>query len=217
MCGLSIAYEEFPLCADCISRFHELLTERCKTCGRSARDCVCGDREGLRFLFFYGSYNSKRVIFHVKHNMDVATMDFLASLTVDANALKTDSFDAIAFVPRTKRNLRKYGYDQAEELAKSFSRIYGIPIIYALERRSNREQKLLSRSERLKNIKNSFAIRKEIENGKKYNKILLVDDVTTTGATMTACADILREHIARQVVRIAIAKTNYFDPKGSQV
>lgn len=217
MCRLSPVYEEMPLCNKCLSRFHELLADKCKTCGKTSLECTCTDREGLRFLFFYGSYYSKRVIFHVKHDMDVATMDFLATFTVSATRLKMDSFDAIAFVPRSKRNKRRNGYDQSEEFAKSLSRAYGVPIIYALERKGNREQKLLSRSERIKNIKKSFAINKDIENEKKYNKILLVDDIATTGATMTACAELLREHIARQVVRLVLAKRNYFDPKGSQL
>ena len=217
MCRFEPAYEEFPLCPKCVSRMFELLTERCKTCNKTATDCTCGNREGLKFLFFYGSRYSKRIIYHIKHDMDVAVMDFLVDLAVDACEIKVDSFDAIAFVPRVRRNLLRSGYDQAEEIAKAFSRAYGVPIIYALEHSGRREQKLLSRKERFENIKKSYRIAKAFENNKKFGKILLVDDVTTTGATMKACAEILRENTARQVVRFAFAKTNYFDRKASQV
>ncbi len=217
ICGTASCYEELPLCPKCISRMQELITEPCKNCNKPAMVCTCGDREGLRFLFFYGNRYSKRLIYNVKHRLDATAMDFLVELAVSASELKAETFDGVAFVPRSKRNRRLAGYDQAEEFAKSISRLYGIPVLYALEHKGNREQKLLSRRERFENMKKTYQIKKEFENDKKYGKILLVDDIVTTGATMKACADILREHTARQVVRLAFAKTNFLKGKGSRV
>lgn len=216
ICGRNVCYEEMPICEKCLSIMQVLLTETCRTCGKSAYSCQCNDRDGLRFMFFYGSYQAMRLIYLVKMNADTAVIDYLTEQAVNACGFDPTKYDGVAFVPRSKRNLDKAGYDQAEEIARSFSRKYGIPVISALERVGGKEQKLLSRAERLKNIKNSYRIKESYKSDRIYNRILLVDDIFTTGATMTACADLLRGTVARAVVKFAFAKTNFFDKKGSK-
>ena len=57
-------------------------------------------------------------------------------------------------------------------------------------------------------MKNRFVIRSDYDTEVKYKKLLLVDDVTTTGATIQACADILRGAVARAVIPLVIARTD---------
>ena len=59
----------------------------------------------------------------------------------------------------------------------------------------------------MKNIKGSYRIRKKYNVNEKYNKILLVDDIYTTGATMKVCADLLRGNVAHAVVPLTYGKT----------
>ena len=208
LCKYNICYNELPFCAECIGELQKLLISPCRKCGKLPSLCECGGNSGLRFAFFYKGRTAQKLIYAHKTKADSRVADFLAELVVRSSGINPKSYDAVAFVPRLRRNKRRYGYDQSELLAKSLSRLYGIELIYPLERVGGSEQKLLGRAERYKNMKNRFKIREDFDTEVKYNKILLVDDVCTTGATITACADILRGNIARGVVPFVIAKTD---------
>lgn len=93
------------------------------------------------------------------------------------------------------------GYNQSQLLAKELSRWTGIPAVNRLKRiRNTKHQAFLEREDRLKNIRGAFRVRKPEEiRGKR---ILLIDDVMTTGSTLSECADILSK--AGAVVDIAV-------------
>jgi len=206
MCESDVCYEELPFCRTCLSLIQQLLTETCEKCNRVANSCECDDKN-VNFAFYYGSPTSRKLIYFIKNGIDKVAISFVAELAVNACGLKMDSFDGVAFVPRHRRNRLRNGYDQAKEFAKALSRMYNLPFINALERIGGREQKLLSRAERMKNIKGSYRIRKKYNVNEKYNKILLVDDIYTTGATMKVCADLLRGNVAHAVVPLTYGKT----------
>lgn len=214
VCRYNACYEELPICRYCISELQSLVTTPCKNCNRPPSSCRCGENEKFRFGFFYGGGISHELIYMLKENIDTRTMDFIAELAVNASGVKVGSYDAVAYVPRLKRRVRRAGHDQAREFARSLSRIYGIPVADALERIGGAEQKLLSRDQRIKNISGKFRIRDGFSEEPKYKKLLLVDDVCTTGATLTACASLLRGRVSKSVVPFAIAKTNLLKKKG---
>ncbi len=214
MCGYNVCYEELPICGKCISLLQETLTEKCLNCGKTAYTCECHDSDGLRFVFYYSGYVSKKLIRLAKTDMDVKVIEFLAELAVNACNINMGSYDGVAFVPRHRRNLKKFGHNQAEEFAKALSRRYGIPIIDVLRRVGGREQKLLSRAERINNIKSNYKIKEDYKVNEKYNKILLVDDIYTTGATIRSCAELLRKNVTRAVTPLTFAKTNFRIKKG---
>lgn len=215
VCGFNACYDELPICKDCLTFVQDLLTEECKTCQKTANLCQCDKSENLRFAFFYGSYYSQKLIYLLKSSADTEAVDFLAELLADAIGLNPKRYDGIAFVPRNLRNLRFVGCDQAQELAKSLSRKYNLPIINALERLKGREQKHLSHAQRVKNVKNKYRLKPDFHIEEPYGKILLIDDIYTTGATMKTCAELLRGKIARAVVPITLSKTNHLNKKGS--
>lgn len=215
VCGFNACYDELPICKDCLTLVQELLTEECKTCQKTANLCQCDKSENLRFAFFYGSFCSQQLIHLLKSSADTEAVDFLAELLADAIGFNPKGFDAIAYVPRNRRNLRRFGCDQAQELAKSLSRKYNLPVINALEQLKGREQKLLSRGQRVKDTKNKYRLKPDFHIEEPMNKILLIDDVYTTGASMKICAKLLRGKIARAVVPITLSKTNHLNKKGS--
>lgn len=98
--------------------------------------------------------------------------------------------DGIVPVPLHPHKLRSRGYNQAELLARQLSRRMQVPVYSKLlvRRVNTTPQKELNDKERLNNLKRAFLFR---ENDVKLNRILLVDDIYTTGATIEACTEVL--------------------------
>lgn len=203
-CGFHACSDKFPVCRRCLPIINSLVTEKCKNCGKTPKDCKCSTKSN--FVFFFESHDSKRLLYHFKYNSDKRIMKFMAEWAVTACGIEPQKFDGVTFVPRALRRKMRYGYDQSKEFAKAISEIYGIPFVTSLKRKGNRVQKLLSRDQRIKNIKNKFKVKSVPE--EKYKHLLLVDDVTTTGATLEVCASILKENnVTENVTLLSLAKT----------
>ncbi|MDR0974802.1 MAG: ComF family protein [Ruminococcus sp.] len=123
-----------------------------------------------------------------------------------APALAGD-FDCIVPVPTGKKRRRKRGYNQAEIFAEYLSQITTIPVKKnILKRVIETEQHLLSETERKANAENSYKADKN--SGQAAGKrIILADDVLTTGATVTACTKLLYAAGAESVITAVCAKT----------
>ena len=203
MCGFSACYEELPICRKCALDFQRILTARCTKCNRSATVCECKDH--ARALLFFNRPEAKKLLYTVKTNADKRTLYFLAELMIRANGINPQNYQAVTFVPRSAKNRRRYGYDQSKELATAISDIFGIPLISPLKRLKGQPQKLLSHAQRLKNIKNLYTIDNIPEETPK--NLLLIDDIYTTGATLSVCSDILRRELGCKVTSLVLAKT----------
>jgi ComF family protein len=133
---------------------------------------------------------------------------FLAELLIvqaRAEILATE-YDWIVPVPLHPAKQREREFNQAEHLARRLSRATQIPVDTRLIRRvvATRTQTLLHREERLANVRRAFATKKGLRlNGER---LLLVDDVFTTGATTGACAKVLREAGAGEVCVWTVAR-----------
>jgi len=114
-------------------------------------------------------------------------------------------FDKIIPVPLHKEKLRKRGYNQAERFAIGISSTLGIPCdaqsLVRTEERSS--QTLKSRINRWRNMEFAFRVNSPVQVENK--KVLLVDDVITTGATLEACAKTIQESRCKEVSVAAIA------------
>jgi len=121
-------------------------------------------------------------------------------------------------VPLERRKLKWRGFNQAEELGKELSKFFGIPLITncLIKIKETLPQVELSDEERRENIKGAFLVKdKELIKNPEGNplafygagkKILLVDDVYTTGSTMEECARVLKKAGAKEVIGIVIAR-----------
>lgn len=98
--------------------------------------------------------------------------------------------EGIVPVPLHRRKFRSRGYNQAELLARELGRRMQVPVYPKLlvRRLNTTPQKELNDKERLNNLKKAFLF---CENDVKLNRILLVDDIYTTGATIEACTEVL--------------------------
>lgn len=103
-----------------------------------------------------------------------------------------DGIDALLPVPLSRKRLRQRGYNQSEQLAIGISDITHLPIITKALRRRHfvKSQTQLSRRERQENVADMFELRDSSLLRERH--ILLIDDICTTGATLLACTDTLK-------------------------
>lgn len=117
-------------------------------------------------------------------------------------------FDIIIPVPLTKKRQRSRGYNQSELLANQISKNLGAPVVTDVLQRTkfSRSQTELTSSERYQNLEDCFVA--ENPDKIKGKKILLVDDVMTTGATIEACSKILMDAGANVVYVCTACRTS---------
>ena len=145
------------------------------------------------------------LLYRLKHDNVSLLRDFLAQDLKEAMEKtlgKTDDA-VITFVPRTVREKRKYGFDQSKELAKALAKKTGIPFLVLLKRTAKTppQKKLRSTEERIKNAKASYA--PACKENLRGRTVFLLDDTVTTGASLSACAHILRSMGAKEIIAIS--------------
>lgn len=122
-----------------------------------------------------------------------------------AQAFPPGAFDALTPVPLHAARLRERGFNQARALCEALSRRTGLPVLDALERpRYTRSQTKLGASRREKNVRGAFVPRAPV----RGLRLVLVDDVRTTGATAKSCAEALRAAGAQSVTLLTAAVAN---------
>ena len=203
-CG-SLVYGGERVCLDC-SRHLPYLTEPvCRQCGKPIEDervTLCSDceRRGISFIDETASlwiYEDpvKSALMDFKYGGCTSDADFYAKELVDryARRIRAWSPDALVPVPIHRRRQWFRGYNQATELAFHIGRRLGIPVTELLIRdRYTAPQKSLSPSERRANLRDAFSVDMDMEPD-RYDSVLLIDDIYTTGATLESCAEHLKD------------------------
>jgi len=205
--------EETYLCEDCISvldilNFHQ----KFKT-------------ENLDDLYFALSYKNqsfkyehqliRRLVKRFKYSPFVKDLSqSLASLIIAHFKLCERSISFIQEkedfiiipVPLSQKRLKWRGFNQAEEIAKNLSMHLDIPLLNnaLVKNKETSFQSEISKEERKRNVFNVFDCNKKINN----KKILLIDDIYTTGSTIEECAKTLKKAGAKEVIGITIARTS---------
>lgn len=177
--------------------------------GADGRCGLC--RLGLRGFdaaYCFGAYEGAlRELIHLFKYGKVQTLAGpLSDLLADAMP-RDQRFDCIAPTPLHWRRRWHRGFNQAEALARRLSKRTGIPMLRALRRAQATEtQAGLSNSRRRRNVQKAFRVRRGATlEGKR---ILLVDDVMTTGSTGAACAAALKRAGAAKVALLTVARVD---------
>ena len=113
----------------------------------------------------------------------------------------------ITSVPLHPSRLKKRGYNQSDLLAKEIARLLNLKYMSSiLDRKINTKPQFnLSKKERRGNMRGAFQINSKIKIQKSKLNIILVDDITTTGATLRECAKVLKAHGAKRVLGVTLA------------
>lgn len=103
-------------------------------------------------------------------------------------------------VPPRKGKIRRQGWDQVDELCRYLKKKHGFKILPLLERKSLEQQKKLDRKSRLENLGQTYCIdEKKLLKSQVPARVILIDDILTTGVTIETCARALKEAGVKEI------------------
>lgn len=203
-----------PICPACRETVSFISPPFCTICGvpfksEAINSHACGDcmREKRYFSWARGVlvYNdaSAKAIQRFKYKRDTTYSRALGSIISGCSGV--EGFDVVMPVPLHIKRLRERGFNQSLLLAKEVGKRHRIMVDpFALKRiRWTVPQVNLSGKERELNVKGAFEVQKDV----KGKRILLVDDVYTTGATVRECSKVLKKNGAKDVCILTLART----------
>ncbi len=197
------------VCGDCDAALPRFAPPWCQRCGAPvALDaCVCSELPpeigGLRSVGRYDGW-LRRAIVRFKYEEEWARADHLSAALAEPLATWQD-LDALVPVPLHPERLRRRGYNQSALLAEGAGQRLGLPVLPALQRvRATPRQVGLGAEDRRRNVEDAFAVSMGTDLVGK--RLVLVDDVVTTGSTLEACAAALLSGGAREVSAVTLAQ-----------
>jgi ComF family protein len=217
-CGAETGPREY-LCGSCIAGARRIREPFCEKCSQPFDGAIsgpftcanCGDR-GYHFTCGVSCFRStgvvRELIHRFKYNGDFFLRHPLAAwlaATLEDARITREPFDFLVPVPLHSARLREREFNQAEVLARTVGERTGVRVESCLHRvRYTTTQTRLDREERMENLRNAFELGQNHD--VRNRRILLVDDVLTTGSTLDECARVLRGAGAASVRAITVAR-----------
>jgi ComF family protein len=206
------------ICAGCLDKISFVTTPLCTTCGtpfatQNGLDHICGAcitlqpfhlcrsatlLDGPIQELIHGFKYGGRV--HLSRPLGLVIARSLARFCAEAAP------EVIVPVPLHRKRLRQRGFNQSQLIGKELEKQWRVPLEIANLRRIRwtDPQTTLDATARVSNVKDAF----EVKHGKRLEgkRVLLVDDVLTTGSTMRACAEALRDAGVEAVYAVTVAR-----------
>ena len=206
------------LCHACCQDFPHVPPPICQICGQPTEApglCrVCRSKplaiDGIRSAFlFEGSVRQAIHELKYRHRQSLAVT--LAGLMADHWRSEPLPADLVVAVPLHPARLRERGYNQAELLARALGGMIGLPVLSSGLRRvrHTRPQMSLDAADRRGNVQDAFSYRAPTRgdgNTVRGRRVLVIDDVCTTGSTLEACSLALKGAGAASVWGFALAR-----------
>ena len=211
-----------PLCRECLSSFERVPNIICEVCGRPLPGLARKEGEPLlcplcqektyafdraRSFALYKDAVVRAILllkFEQVEPLGVWFSERLAEIVNADAALR--SADVVVPVPLHRERERERGYNQAALLSRPLAKRLKLPhkAVLLMRTRARPDKQVLSLEERWESVRGAFATRpgSQVDN----QRVLLIDDVLTTGATLDACARALREAGAKSVVGLTVAR-----------
>lgn len=186
-CGRPVTSEEDEYCEEC-----SLLPDR-------------GWAQGRSVYPYYGTLGPALRL--VKKDGRSEFVRFFAKSIKEKQGsfIRREMPECIVPVPLHPIKKRMRGFNQTELLADALSRETNLPVRKLLKKiKHTKEQKSLSKYQRMRNVADAFEVDEEALNGKIPETVLLLDDVNTTGSTLTACAKALRARGVKRVTFLSV-------------
>ena len=201
------------LCSSCSQSLPRILPPLCPRCGRPQSDsilcpsCVLwrAEIDSIRPPFRFDGL-IRQVIHQLKYRNLRALAAPLAQLLQDYLIANPVPGEVLVPVPLHKKRLRERGYNQSSLLARELGKLIDLPVVddYLIrQRHASPQARTPTVDERKSNVADAFVCR---DNRLRDKQILLVDDVSTSGATLDACAGALKAAGTTSVWGLALAK-----------
>ncbi len=192
------------LCTECEENPCRILGEICEKCGIPKKECICRATPFYMSICapFYYEKGPQKAIHLLKFKNDMAIAESLGKEM--AECVKTRyagyDFDCVTFTPSHKSSIKKRGYNQAERLATIVARQLGIPCHSLISKDfPTATQHSLPAHLRTGNLAGALSYNGEANCNIENMRILLCDDLKTTGSTLNECTKILLFNGAAEV------------------
>ena len=219
VCGERIGSEENALCSACLARFEEECESHCRRCGNPHARCYCtlGGMPQIH-LAPYHSEVTQRLILTAKDHVYADLLELFSERLSERLRKTVPQYgeSVLCYVPRAPETVRIKGCDQSKLLAEAIAKKLKLPVVRAIYRRKAEgilffrhatEQKMLTPSERKEAAARSYALTENAAPMIEGKAVYLVDDVITTGSTVSACAELLAQAGAAYITAVAVAKS----------
>jgi ComF family protein len=214
-CGERLDKDDRALCKDCRVEYKNAIARSCSVCTKPLYECTCTTshldahyiHKHIKVFRYHpeAELPTNKLIYSLKRDNREDVLDFLADEL--ASSIVTAFKDCHTFVftsiPRRRASRVKYGIDHAELLSARVAKKLGAKYEKTLISHSKKEQKLSRhREDRMKNARFDYAGRSVDLTGKT---VVLIDDVVTTGASMSVAATLLKGAGARKIIGASLA------------
>lgn len=206
-----IAYDKY-CCGKCLEKL-DIIDNYCSKCGKVI--CECSELlyyDRCEVSCVYDSFMQKAIL-NLKNNYAFNLPKILCQDLADKLRNNSDISDiyCITAVPAGKAHKKKADYNQSEEIAKCLSELLDIKCDFKLLKRTNvkrPQQHTLTVAKRKKNVIGMYEFNDKYKGNIIGKRVIICDDVTTTGSTLNECAKILKKNGISQVYCAALAVTN---------
>ncbi len=215
LCHEYLLPDEAYICEACWKKVKRVYEPKCVNCGRplgdSARCLQCQGRHyHFQAVYSWGLYDGElqAIIQQFKYQKKIVFGRLLMSrMIAEMPFLQALETDLIVPVPLHARKMVKRGFNQTAILSSVLAKASGQKIVRALLRHRGVAQAGHSNIERSQTIRNQFYLDRRLKKKISGMKILLVDDVFTTGSTADECSKVLLAGGAQQVIILTVATT----------
>lgn len=217
--GFILTYKHGHFCIDCLEKFSFSNGPMCLKCGilfksQNGGNHLCGRCIAWKTSFdrarALGTYEGvlRKAIHSFKYDKESMLANPLGKLLSEygSRLLNKEEYNLIIPVPLHPQRLRQRGFNQSLMLAKKISEAWQVKVCAECLKRIKWTipQTMLPVNERQRNVKGAFSCSDSAVRGKK---VLLVDDVYTSGSTVNECANVLKKHGVLQVDVLILART----------
>lgn len=207
------------VCDNCLENKKDITGEVCYLCGCAKGDCVCRGKKSYYTAIaapFYYEGAAGIAVRNLKFRGIKSIADTLSDAMTDCLSKRFGGywFDCVTFVPMTPDAVKKRGFNQSELLAAGVSKRTEIPLADLLVKTvETKQQHNLREYERSGNVLGAFEVHEEVLSQLKGARVLLCDDVKTTGSTLNECAKTLLIGGAAEVFCLTATIANHGDKK----
>ncbi len=212
------------LCDRCADALAAEMRKGCPVCGKSMQECTCSTsalrRARQPHLFKIFSYDPKltdnvvnKTVFVLKQRRDKLLFRLVANLmsyrlkeALEAIKIAADKDvnAVVAYIPRSRKRVRKMGIDQSKLLAENLARELSLPFVSLLKRRRRtKTQKELSVFDRERNATELFRLKKRIS--LDGMTVIIVDDLVASGNTLAEASEAIRRGGAERTIVACVA------------